>query len=99
MIPPDKLRHAGIGVLVAVFALLLWMLAALAGLAPLAGAPAALALAGIVAGLTKEGADWLDNRITPGMHGVELLDAVATALPGLVLGLLAHQVINTTGLP
>ncbi|MCV2365523.1 hypothetical protein LNV23_18905 [Paucibacter sp. DJ1R-11] len=37
------------------------------------------------AGIAKERADQADNLIYPGMHGVEVADAVATGLPGLAL--------------
>jgi vacuolar-type H+-ATPase subunit I/STV1 len=85
--------HAGVGLLVAIFAGGVWLLAASAGMAPVAGLPAAMALSSLIAGIVKEGADWLDNRMYPGMHGVEWLDAAATALPGVVLGLVAAQVL------
>ncbi|MCV2359625.1 hypothetical protein LNV08_11660 [Paucibacter sp. TC2R-5] len=94
-IPRDKLMHFGIGSAVAAFALLVWASLAAIGLAPIAGAPAAAALAALVAGITKEGADWLDNRSTgTPMHGVEYWDAAATALPGILIGLAAHSLLN-----
>ena len=90
-IPTDKLKHAAIGSLVALFALAFWTLLAAAGVAPLSGAPAAAALASLVAGITKEGADWIDNK-TAGMqvHGVEFWDAFATAIPGFVVGVVVQ---------
>ena len=94
MIPKDKLMHMLVGFAVALFALVIWTIAAAAGLAPLSGAPAAAALAALVAGITKEGADYLDNKLVPAMHGVEWLDAAATALPGVVLGFVAHVLIQ-----
>jgi hypothetical protein len=33
--------------------------------------------------------------VRPGSHGVELLDALATAAPGLVVGLAVQQVLLT----
>lgn len=42
-------------------------------------------VAASVAGATKEWADQADNLIHPGMHGVEVADAVATGLPGVLL--------------
>lgn len=96
-LPKDKLQHALVGLLVALVCLALWALASHLGLVPIAGMPGAVALGGIVAGLTKEGADWIDNRAHPGMHGVELLDALATAAPGLVVALVAQQVLVTVG--
>lgn len=88
----NKQLHALVGLTVALFALVTWWALWRAGLVDqLHDAPAAGALAGLVAGITKEFADWLDNRARPGEHGVELLDAVATAAPGAVLWLaLAH---------
>ena len=83
-IPRDKLMHFGIGCSVVVFSLVAWAVAEFVGLTRTADAGAAAALAGIVCGITKEGCDWLDNRIVPRMHGVEFFDAFATALPGLL---------------
>lgn len=97
-IPKDKLAHAAIGCLVALFCLAAWLLATHAGLVPLAGAPGAIVLGSLVAGITKEGADYLDNRSKPGMHGVEVLDALATAAPGLVVALVVQQVLLAPGL-
>lgn len=96
MIPRDKLLHAGVGVVVALIALAFWLLAAHLGFAPLSGAPAAIALSTVVAGVVKEAADYLDNREHPGMHGVEVLDAVATAAPGFLIGAAVQQVLLST---
>lgn len=95
LIPTDKLMHAGVGLAVAVFALACWWALSCLGLAPMSGAPAATGLASLVAGLAKEGADWIDNR-TAGMpvHGVEGWDVVATAAPGTALGLLVGVLIG-----
>ena len=94
MIPKDKLMHLAVGTAVALFALMLWTLAVMAGLAPLTGAPAAAALAALVAGISKEGADYIDNRLRPGEHEVSFWDAAATTFPGLVLGVAAHVLIQ-----
>ncbi len=86
MIPADKALHIAVGTIVGLVGAGVWLIAAWAGLLPLAGVPGAAALAGLIAGISKEGADYLDNKIKPGMHGVELLDAVATAAPGFLIG-------------
>ncbi|PZP30435.1 MAG: hypothetical protein DI603_15030 [Roseateles depolymerans] len=107
---PDKIAHlkagakaAAFGALVA-FVLALVMLYALQVPAPLR-LPLLLIctglgalIAGASAGITKEKADQADNEIHPGMHGVELGDALATTAPGalacaacLVLAVLVHQ--------
>lgn len=95
--PRDKLLHIAVGLLATLFGLLAWLLAAKAGLAPLSGLPAALALTTTVAGLAKEGADYMDNRVQPGMHGVDPLDALATSAPGWVAGLVAAQLLQPLG--
>ena len=95
MIPKDKLLHAVAGLAVALAALALYLLAVHANLAPLGGAPVTVALCALVAGITKEGADYLDNRVRPGSHGVEFLDVVATAAPGFMLAAAVQQVLLT----
>jgi len=76
-IPKDKVGHFVGGLVVALVASLIWWGGRWAGIpAPIAAA----FLATGVAGCVKEYADWLDNKAVPGMHGVELLDAVATFL-------------------
>lgn len=92
-IPKDKLLHAGVGVVIALLCMALWAVASHLGLVPLAGMPGAIALGGIVAGITKEGADYMDNKANPGMHGVEALDALATAAPGFAIALIVQQVL------
>lgn len=94
-IPTDKAMHLVIGLLVALFGLVLGMLATAAGLRP---AAVAVGMAAIVAGLVKEGADWLDNRNQPGMHGVEPLDALATAAPGLLVAIVIQVAPHVVGL-
>ncbi len=96
-IPRDKLMHAAVGLLAGIFGLGAWLVAVAVGWAPLSGAPAACALASTVAGLAKEGADYLDNRMVPGLHGVEPLDALATAAPGFVMCLAVAQVLAALG--
>jgi hypothetical protein len=81
---PDKIMHIKAGVLIAMFAAAVSVACVAAGLAPASAVPLAVALSGIVGGLVKEGADWLENRAHPGTHGVEVLDAVATAAPALI---------------
>lgn len=75
----DKLLHFLIGVGVALFAAGIWWLLATQGAVSPADAWAGAMIGAVVAGITKEGADYLDNRSNPGMHGVEALDALATA--------------------
>lgn len=90
MIPKDKIGHFLAGLTVSVGAAVVWALLATWGLAPWAGLGPAVAVAAAVAGLTKEGADWLDNQaaekagVITMPHGVDPWDAVATALPGLL---------------
>lgn len=98
-IPKDKLMHAAVGLAVALFCLALWAVASHFGLVPLAGMPGGIALGGIVAGMAKEGADYLDNRARPGSHGVELLDAAFTAAPCLAVAALVQQVLLTVAIP
>ena len=100
-IPADKLAHLKAGAVIAGAAFLAGIagialsqhLLGIVELSPLAiaemvnAAGLVAAASGVVAGLTKEYADKADNVIYPGMHGVELLDAVATAAPGLLLWL------------
>lgn len=95
LIPKDKLLHAAVGLVIAGICLALWAAASHLGLVPLSGMPGAIALGGLIAGITKEGADYMDNRVNPGQHGVELLDVVATAAPGFVVAALAQQVLLT----
>lgn len=84
---PDKIAHALAGSLAALSGMVL------AGIVPLlvgqapdsVGAASGALIAATAAGFTKEVADYQDNRLQPGMHGVELADAVATAAPGWLL--------------
>ncbi|MDT8998336.1 hypothetical protein RQP53_03490 [Paucibacter sp. APW11] len=85
---PDKIQHFEGGLIVSlagavVGAVAGWYAAQLlrmpsALLTPLMAAFGAVLSAG-TAGVTKEGADWLDNRANPGQHEVSVWDAVATA--------------------
>jgi len=90
---PDKVMHMKAGVLIAMFALAASFVCVAAGLAPVSAVPLAVGLAGLVGGLVKEGSDWLENRARPGTHGVEVLDALATAAPGLVVAAVAKNFI------
>lgn len=98
IIPADKLGHMKAGAAAAAFGAGAWFLVSTTGLIPLAGVPAAAALASIVAGVTKEGADKLDNDAAaaaglPPVHGVEVADAVATAAPGLAAAVALHLLL------
>jgi hypothetical protein len=89
-IPKDKVLHLSVGAAVAVFSAAVYSALHVVFGYPLAGLPGAVAIAGVVAGATKEATDWLDNRTNPGMHVVEALDVLATAAPGLVAAVLLH---------
>lgn len=95
--PKDKLMHIAVGLLAGLLTLAVWLAMVKLGIAPLSGLPGALALGTTLVGLTKEGADYMDNRARPGEHGVEPLDALATAVPGWVMGLAAAQVLAALG--
>jgi hypothetical protein len=79
----DKVQHFLAGLAVAVFTAFVWFLASRAGLAAMGDAWLAAVLSSLAAGITKEVADKADNVIRPGMHGVEALDALATAAGSL----------------
>ena len=86
----DKFQHALAGTVAALFGALLYVLIALALSAfsikvPLLGIIPVPFIAALVAGVTKEAADWFDNRTTPGSHSVDPWDVAATAAPGLVI--------------
>lgn len=90
MIAQDKQFHFVAGFIAAVFGILVWYGFVFAFDAPEEAVPYSGMLAGLVAGFTKEVADWMSNRSaiaagTVPTHGVELFDAVATALPGLMI--------------
>ena len=98
MIPRDKLGHMAAGVGAAALGAGVWVMAYAAGLAALDALPIVLLVGPIAAAAAKEYADWMDNRAAaaagrPAAHGVELLDALATALPGAVLALAALWVL------
>lgn len=79
-IPADKVTHFGVGLIASLFAALLWWLLSELGAVSMSSAWAGVLTASLVAGITKEAADYLDNRATKTqMHGVEVLDALATA--------------------
>lgn len=88
---PDKIMHMKAGVLIAMFALAASFACVAAGLAPVSAIPLAVGLAGLVGGLVKEVADWLENKAHPGTHGVEVLDALATAAPGLLVAIVVQH--------
>ncbi len=91
----DKLAHLKVGCLGGVAGgiaglLVASLFGAIAGVdLPAAAAYVSAATGSLVcavtAGLVKEFADYRDNRVMQGMHGVEAGDAVATAAPGLAL--------------
>lgn len=87
-IPSDKIAHALAGLLAALAGIVLAALLPLLVGEPIRAITMAVGavVAATSAGLVKEFADFQDNRVHPGMHGVELLDAVATAAPGWLLG-------------
>lgn len=98
-IASDKLGHLKAGVVAALAGALMGIVISLVASAALGlhgpsvhmiyllAAASGAVSCGVAAGVTKEIADALDNRIRPGMHGVEAADAVFTALPGFALGL------------
>lgn len=84
MIPQDKIGHLKAGAAAALAGALLGAGAGHVLHLPIeALAATGAAVSSIMAGLTKEAADWLDNKANPGMHGVDPLDALATSLPGV----------------
>lgn len=83
----DKLLHFSAGFLASLLGVAVW----LSSPTSIDALPWFACLAAGVAGLTKEAADWMDNRARPGMHGVEFWDFVATlagALPVVLVGYL-----------
>ena len=87
-IPKDKYWHFLAGLAIAWLALVAWSLAAQMGLVEMGGAWLGCLIASSVAGAVKEKADYDDNKIQPGMHGVEWEDALATALGGVPIAVL-----------
>lgn len=91
----DKAQHAIAGAASAALGLLVYTLASMLVLAvsgstlPYAGLIPVPFIAALVAGLTKEAADWLDNRqyATDLHHTVDPWDVAATAAPGLVISI------------
>lgn len=97
----DKLQHAIAGFAGALFASLLYALIALSALAGGTEFPAVSivpvpAVAALTVGVTKEVADWLDNRLIPGLHEVDPYDVIATTAPGVALSLLLAAILATT---
>lgn len=88
----DKVQHALAGTLAALFGALLYALIALALLVfgakfPLLSLVPVPFIAALIAGVTKEAADWFDNRTTPGSRSVDPWDVAATAAPGLAVSI------------
>lgn len=77
-VPKDKVIHFAAGLVVALVAAIAWGIAACFGVVSTIDAWFAAVLSAGVAGAVKEGADYMDNRTNPGMHGVEPLDFLAT---------------------
>lgn len=96
-IASDKIQHMKAGAVAAILGAILGILVALVMMAAIVvddrgamaasyvGAAVGALACSLAAGLTKEFADYQDNKTHPGMHGVESWDAAATALPGFVL--------------
>jgi hypothetical protein len=90
--PKDKLLHFIAGFAASLTGAACWFLSG----SPAAVLPWFVFLASGVAGLTKEAADWMDNRIRPGSHGVEFWDFVVTlagAVPVVIVINLVHHLI------
>lgn len=83
MIAQDKLKHIIAGAATALVALAAWGVLAAFGFVQFADAPWAILIAASVSGATKEVADYLGNKMIPGMHGVEWMDFLATAAGAL----------------
>lgn len=96
-IPADKIAHMKAGAAIslfgaiasglgaALFSKFIGMELAAVLLVSLISAGSCSIVSAVVAGVVKEYADNEDNKIHPGMHGVEWRDAAATALPGVLL--------------
>lgn len=89
----DKLQHALAGFAAAMVGTTLYALSVLVMLAfgidpPKASILPVPIISALVAGLTKEAADYLDNRAVPGLHEVDPMDVAATTAPGVALSLL-----------
>ncbi len=82
----DKLLHFTAGFAASLAGAACWFLSG----SPITVLPWFAFLASGVAGLTKEAADWMDNRTRPGSHGVEFWDFVATAAGALPVVLIAY---------
>ena len=86
-ISQDKKYHFLAGALVAGVASLAWILVSALGIVHLYEAAIVAPIAAAAAGATKEVADYLDNRRSPGMHGVEWGDFFATMAGSLPVSL------------
>lgn len=98
----DKLAHALSGALAAcfgaaVYVLLGLLLLALGYVIPPKGAIPVPFIAALVAGLTKEAADYLDNRTYASdlHHDVDPWDVVASAAPGAAISLFLCAAITS----
>lgn len=95
MIAQDKISHLKAGALAAAYGAAVGLVIGLCVVVELMGmraVPVVLVCMGIgalasssSAGITKEKADAADNLIHPGMHGVEVADAVFTSAPGIAV--------------
>lgn len=86
IIPADKLKHLGVGLLVAAVMVALWFIEDYVAPALVLSYPWLFATLNGAACVhaTKEVADWLDNQIVPGMHSVEFRDWLAGMVGSLV---------------
>ena len=87
-IPKDKIAHFLAGLAIAAITAAAWFLVSQLGLVEMRPAWLAVLIAAGVAGVVKEKADADDNKVHPGMHGVEALDALATSLGAAPVALL-----------
>jgi hypothetical protein len=81
----DKAQHAIVGAFAGIVAATVYaafVVAFVPGL-PFAGIIPVPFIGALIAGLTKEAADWL----SPGSHTVDPWDVAATAAPGLVISI------------
>ena len=86
----DKLKHFLAGAAVAAVSSIAWFLVSRTGLVDMGGAWLCAVMCAGVAGVVKEGADREDNKIHPGMHGVEVEDALATLAGSAPVVLVLH---------
>jgi hypothetical protein len=90
-IPQDKILHFAAGACAAALATVIYVMCVRGLGAPLGGVVYTPFIASLVAGITKEGADYMDNRAAGvPVHEVSYLDALATTLPGLLTSLVLY---------